>query len=240
MRVVMWSGPRNLSTALMRAFGERADTEVRDEPFYAAYLAATGLRHPMRAAVIADGETDPRAVAASCAAEPAGRPVRYEKHMTHHMLPGWDLGWTEGARCAFLVRDPREVAASYAARRTAFAPEELGLPRQVELFERVAERDGAAPPVIDAREVRRAPEATLRGLCGALGLDFDPAMLRWPAGRRPTDGVWAAHWYGSVERSTGFAPPDGATPRLDPGLEAAMAPSVALYERLRAFAIPAQ
>ena len=240
MRVVMWSGPRNLSTAMMRAFDARADTEVRDEPFYAAYLAATGLDHPMRGAVIAAGETDPRAVAEACRREPEGAPVRYEKHMTHHMLPGFDLGWLEGARPAFLVRDPRAVAASYAARRAVFRPEELGLERQVALFEHCAERAGRAPPVIDADAVRRAPEAVLRRLCAALGIPFDPAMLRWAPGRRPSDGVWAAHWYGAVERSTGFAPPDESPARLDPDLEAALAPSVALYERLAARALSAQ
>lgn len=236
----MWSGPRNLSTALMRSFGARADMEVRDEPFYAAYLAAAGVDHPMREAVLAAGETDPAKVAAACAARPRMRPSRYEKHMTHHMAPGFPLGWMEGAAVAFLIRDPRAVAASYAAKRTRFEPEELGAARQAELFDHVADRLGRAPPVVDADALRRAPEPALRALCGGLGLAFDRAMLRWPPGRRATDGVWAAHWYGAVERSTGFAPPEPRPttpdPVLDPALERALAPSVAVYERLRAHA----
>lgn len=216
MRIVMWSGPRNLSTAMMRSFGARADTAVVDEPFYAAYLASTGLCHPMRAEILAAGESDWHRVAAACAAEPADPPVRYEKHMTHHMIEGAPLDWMAGARVAFLVRDPARVAASYAAKREAMTLADLGFERQLELFEHCRHQAGAPPPVVDADDIRRAPEATLRLLCAALGLGFDPAMLSWPPGPRPTDGVWGAHWYNAVNRSTGFAPPETTPPALTP------------------------
>jgi hypothetical protein len=233
----MWSGPRNLSTALMRSFGARPDTEVLDEPFYAAFLAATGKDHPLRDEVIAAGETDWRRVAAACAAEPAERRVRYEKHMTHHMIEGFGLEWTDGAAEAFLIRDPRAVAASYAAKREAFVLEDLGLVRQAELFERAADRLGRAPPVVDANDIRRDPEGTLRALCAALGLGFDPAMLAWAPGPRASDGAWARHWYGAVERSTGFAPPEGDPGALPAPIERLIEPALPLYARLARHAL---
>jgi hypothetical protein len=237
VRIVMWSGPRNLSTALMRSFGARADTEVLDEPFYAAFLAATGIDHPMRDAVIAAGETDWRRVAAACAAEPTERPIRYEKHMTHHMIEAFGLDWTRGAVQAFLIRDPRAVAGSYAAKREAFVLEDLGLRRQAELFDRAADRLGRAPPVVDAADIRRDPECTLRALCAALGIGFDRAMLSWAPGRRATDGVWARHWYGAVERSIGFAPPETEPVVLPEAVERLIEPAAALYARLAGHAL---
>ncbi|MEM6439941.1 MAG: sulfotransferase [Pseudomonadota bacterium] len=234
MRVVMWSGPRNLSTAMMRSFGARSDCDVVDEPFYAAYLAASGVDHQMREAVLASQPQDPAKVARACAAPPPLGRIRYEKHMTHHMLPDFPLDWMDGARVAFLIRDPREVAASYAAKREVFGLEDLGVARQAELYEEATARLGAPPPVVDAADLRRAPEATLRALCAALGLPFEPAMLSWPPGPRPTDGVWAAHWYGSVLASTGFAPPAASPPRLDADAERRVAPAMSLYRRLHA------
>lgn len=228
----MWSGPRNLSTALMRSFGARADTTVVDEPFYAAYLALTGADHPLRAKILAAHETDWARVAAACAAEPPAGAIRYEKHMTHHMVAGIGLDWMDGARVAFLIRDPREVAASYAAKREAFTLADLGVERQATLFETVTERLGHPPPVVDATTLRRRPRKTLSALCAALGIAFDPAMLAWAPGLRPTDGVWAAHWYGAVAASTGFAPPEGPPVRLDAATERMIAPALALYADL--------
>lgn len=232
MRIVMWSGPRNLSTAMMRSFGARADTDVVDEPFYAAYLAETGIQHPMRAEILADGETDWRHVAEACAAPPPPGRVRYEKHMTHHMVPGIELDWLEGAAIAFLIRNPREVAASYAAKREGFTLDDLGFERQAALFEHCTAMLGAPPPVVDATEIRRRPRETLSALCSALGLPFDEAMLTWPPGPRESDGIWAAHWYASVNRSTGFAPPAGGPATLSPETERLIAPALHLYERL--------
>ena len=202
----MWSGPRNLSTALMRAFEARADCEVWDEPFYAAYLAETGLDHPMADEVVEAGIRDPREVAELCASQ-GGAALRYQKHMTHHMLPGFPLGWAASVRNAFLIRDPARVVASYDDRRAAPTAADLGYERQLALFAELETLQGTPPPVIDADDLRRNPEATLCLLCEALGVGFDPAMLSWLPGPRASDGVWGRHWYASVEASTGFAPP---------------------------------
>lgn len=216
-RVVMWSGPRNLSTAMMRSFGARADCAVWDEPFYAAYLAATGIDHPMRDEVIAGYETDPAKIAAACLGPvPHGRPVFYQKHMNHHMVEGFPLGWAEhpSVTNVFLIRDPALMAASYDAKREHASLDDLGAVRQRDLFDREADRLGRAPPVIDATRVLENPERTLGALCAAIDLAWDPAMLSWAPGPRPEDGIWAAHWYGSVEASSGFAPPPKAAPQL--------------------------
>jgi hypothetical protein len=187
----MWSGPRNLSTAMMRSFGNRADCgAVMDEPFYAAYLARTGKDHPMRSEVLASQPQDWRTVAHACAtgAVPPGC-ILYQKHMTHHMLPEFELDWMDAVDHAFLIRAPERVVASYVARREEVTPDDLGFDRQAELFDRVAQHAGTAPPVVDAEAVRADPAGVLRRLCTALGLAFDARMLAWPAGPRPSDGV---------------------------------------------------
>ncbi len=208
VRIAMWSGPRNISTAMMRSFGNRPDCAVIDEPFYAAYLHATGIDHPMRAEVVASQPTDPREVAASlCRELPDGKPVFYQKHMTHHMIPEFDLGWMAQCRNVFLIRAPARVVASYARKREQATLADLGFARQAELFAREADRLGAPPPVIDADDVLANPSALLGKLCDALGIAFSERMLAWPAGPRASDGVWAAHWYEAVERSTGFEAP---------------------------------
>jgi hypothetical protein len=235
----MWSGPRNLSTAMMRSFGNRADcVAVWDEPFYAAYLALSGKAHPMRAEVLAAQPQDWRAVARACAtcAVPAGG-LFYQKHMTHHMLAGFGLDWMDALDHAFLIRAPERVVASYAARREAVTLDDLGYGRQAELFDRVADRAGAAPPVIDAEAVRADPAGVLRRLCAALGLAFDARMLAWPAGPRPSDGAWAAHWYAAVNASTGFAAPDPAPPPLAGPMRAIAEAARPDYDRLRRHAL---
>lgn len=212
IRIAMWSGPRNISTAMMRAFENRPDTAVSDEPFYAAYLAGTGLDHPMREEVLAAQPNDWREVAAAMRGEaPGGAAVWYQKHMCHHMLPGFGLEWMDACRHAFLIRPPEQVLASYTAKRAEVTLEDIGVVRQAELFDRVADSLGHAPPVIEGAAVLADPRGTLSALCAALGVPFDKAMLSWPAGRRESDGVWAPAWYDAVERSTGFAPPSPAT-----------------------------
>ncbi|MBB5752664.1 hypothetical protein [Prosthecomicrobium pneumaticum] len=241
-RIAMWSGPRNISTAMMRAFGNRRDAHVVDEPFYAAYLAATGLDHPMAEAVIAAGETDPDAVAAALTGPvPAGTTLFYQKHMTHHMLPGFPLGWSDAVRNAFLIRRPESVLASYRAKRETVALADLGFVQQAEIFERVADRLGAAPPVIDGADVLADPAGVLAALCAALSLSFEPAMLAWPPGRRATDGVWAPHWYHAVEASTGFGPPrpEIAFADLDDSLKPIAEAARPHYERLARFRLAA-
>ncbi len=235
IRIAMWSGPRNISTAMMRAFGNRRDCAVTDEPFYAAYLAATGLDHPMREAVIASQPTDWRAVAAALTGPvPEGKAIWYQKHMTHHMLPGFGRDWIDRCVNAFLIRAPETVLASYARKRGDFTLEEIGLPAQVDLFERAAQRTGRAPPVVDGQDVLADPRGMLEALCAALGISFDAAMLSWPAGRRASDGVWAPAWYEAVEKSTGFAPPrrEAAFDELPDSLKPIAEAARPLYERL--------
>jgi len=211
LRIAMWSGPRNLSTAMMRSFGNRADTFVSDEPFYGAFLKASGALHPMREEVIAAMDCDWRSVAWTLAGSPpGGAPVWYQKHMWHHMVGPVGYEDFAGFTHAFLIREPARMIASYLRKREAAAFEDFGLDRQAEFFEREAERLGAAPPVVDAADVLADPEATLTALCARLGIAFDPAMLRWSPGRRATDGPWAPHWYQAVEASTGFGPPEPA------------------------------
>ena len=235
VRIAMWSGPRNISTAMMRSFGNRPDTAVVDEPFYAAYLAATGLDHPMREEVLASQPTDWRAVAAALTGPvPGGRRVFYQKHMTHHMLDGFGLAWTDRCRNAFLIRAPEAVVASYDEKRERPTLADIGVERQRELFEREADRLGQAPPVVDSADVLGDPRGTLDALCAALGIPFSEAMLSWPAGRRDTDGVWAPAWYDAVERSTGFGPPKPAVEAadLDGGLRRVAEQARPFYERL--------
>lgn len=234
----MWSGPRNLSTAMMYAFGARADCVAVDEPFYAAYLAATGLDHPMRAEIIAAQPTDPAEVARQMSGPvPGGKAVFYQKHMTHHMLPSVPRDWMRDCVNVFLIRHPARVVASYAQKREHPVLADLGFVQQAELFDQVAEWSGAPPLVIDSFDIRANPEAALRALCAAIGLGFDPAMLRWPAGGSRFDGVWARHWYGAVHRSTGFAEPEAPLPELSGEAAALAKAALPFYNRLRAVAI---
>ena len=230
----MWSGPRSLSTALMYSFAQRADTHVIDEPFYAAYLKLTGLDHPMRDAVLQSQPTDPARVAADCLAPaplPARLPVVYQKHMVHHMVPGVPLNWMRQVTNVFLIRHPARIIASYAAKRENPETDDLGIVATGALHDRLVAQ-GEAPVVVAAEDIRAAPEATLRALCAALGLDWDPAMLSWPAGPRPEDGVWAAHWYGSIHRSTGFQSAEGPLPDTPDALRLVLDAALPVWERL--------
>jgi hypothetical protein len=225
----MWSGPRTVSTATMRAWENRQDTVVIDEPLYAFYLSSTGLDHPGRDEVIASQPTAWRQVLSSLADDPLppGVTIAYAKHMTHHVLPSVDLAAFAPFRHAFLIRDPRSLLASYAKVRSAPTLADLGLRQQAWLYEEFG------GPVIDSADLLAAPEAALRSLCAALGVPFSAAMLSWPAGPRPSDGVWAPYWYDRVWRSTGFAPVTPGPPaELDPSLEPLLAECLPYYERL--------
>jgi hypothetical protein len=223
---------------MMRSFGSRADTFVSDEPFYGCFLKDSGADHPMREKTIASMDCDWRSVIHALSRDPPdGSPVWYQKHMWHHMTGPIGYGDFEGFRHAFLIREPKRMIASYLRKREAARFEDFGLERQAEFFEREADRLGHAPPVIDANGVLSNPEAVLSKLCGALGIPWDPAMLSWAPGRRGTDGVWAEHWYGAVERSTGFGPPETGRVELsaeDQLLAERMRP---YYERLAAHKI---
>jgi hypothetical protein len=232
IRIAMWSGPRNISTAMMRAWGNREDTVVIDEPFYAYYLKATGKKHPGAEEVIASGETYWRKVVEQCGkgppparrslgeggSAPKGKKIFFQKQMTHHLLPEVDRQWLVAVTNCFLIRDPAEVITSYIRKNPDPALEDLGFVQQAEIFDWVVgtsrcdvrgRRSAPSlpiPPVIDARDILQNPERMLRLLCDAVGIDFDDAMLSWPPGLRDTDGVWAKYWYDEVTRSTSFQP----------------------------------
>lgn len=200
VRLAVWSGPRNISTALMRSWENRPDCRVVDEPLYAYYLAQTGLDHPARDEVIAAGETSWQTVVAELTAPVDG--IYYQKHMTHHLIPQLPRDWIGSLTNVLLIRDPAEVVASYVRSRSNVVAEDIGLVQQAELYDQL---DGA-PPVIDAADFLRDPEGYLRWLCSYIGVAFTDAMLRWPAGPRESDGVWAPYWYDAVLASTGFEP----------------------------------
>jgi Sulfotransferase domain len=226
----MWSGPRTVSTALMRSFGNRPDTVVADEPLYAFYLARTGIDHPGRDEIVASMPTDWRAVldALATAPLPAGKSVYYGKHMTHHLLPEVDRRALAPLTHAYLIRDPAELLASYAKVRSAPELDDLGIRQQAEIF------DAFPGPVLDSRDLLAAPEPMLRALCGALRIPFTTAMLSWPPGPRETDGVWGPYWYRRVWESTGFGPASPPPGPLPPHLAPLADRCRPYYERLRA------
>ncbi len=234
MRIAMWSGPRNLSTAMMYSFASRADMAVMDEPFYAAYLAQTGLEHPMRDEILAAQPTDPVEVVARITTPVALH--SYQKHMCHHMLPGFPCDWMEGFTNIFLIRHPARVIASYAAKREQPTLADIGFTRQAEMFDELRAA-GQVPVVIDSHDIRQDPEAMLRALCAEIGLTWDAAMLSWPAGGIAEDGVWAKHWYGAVWRSTGFAGPEGPLPEVPAELAGVERGAMEAYEHLKRFRI---
>lgn len=236
LRLAMWSGPRNISTAMMRAWENRGDCAVSDEPLYAAYLAATGLDHPGREEVIAVGDTDFERVAQALSTGPApgGQPIWYQKHMTHHLLPGRDTGWVRRLSNVFLIRDPAEVVESYLKSRATVAPADIGLLQQAALFDEVADQLGHAPPVIDADDFLRNPGAYLQALCHQLGIAFTDRMLAWPPGRRESDGIWAPYWYDAVWKSTGFEPWRPRSPQLEGQALAVAEACRPAYDKLKA------
>ncbi|HSS63133.1 MAG TPA: HAD family hydrolase [Gammaproteobacteria bacterium] len=220
-RIAMWSGPRNISTAMMRAWENRGDTAVWDEPLYAYYLHRTGVEHPGADEVIAAGETDWRKVVDRLTGPiPGGKPVFFQKQMTHHLLGEIDRGWMDRVVNCFLIRDPAEVVASYSRARENAVLEDVGIVQQAEIYDYLCTRSQRAPVVLDARDVLENPEATLKALCDAVGVAFTPRMLSWPAGRRESDGVWSKYWYDSVIASTGFKRYRRKRIRLSPQLEA--------------------
>ena len=208
IRIAMWSGPRNISTAMMRSWENRADTQVVDEPFYACYLTETGIVHPMQQEILGSQSSNWQQVIKQSLSSPleSQQTIQYQKHMTHHMVVDIDRTWFASLRNAFLIRHPERVVASYSQKRGSFSAEELGFKKQYEIFSMALETLESPPVVIDSVEILKQPEKALNKLCLALDVPFDKNMLSWPAGKRDSDGVWAAHWYQNVEASTGFAP----------------------------------
>jgi hypothetical protein len=217
LRVAMWSGPRNISTAMMRSWGNRSDTFVCDEPFYAHYLEATGRDHPGAAEVIAQGETDWRKVVQHLIGEiPGGKRIFYQKQMTHHLLQQIDRAWLREVTNCFLIRNPREVIISYLKKNNDPTLEDIGFVQQAEIFEWVRAETGTVPAVVDAGDVLANPRKILKLLCDKVCIKFSDAMLSWPPGLRETDGVWAKHWYGEVLTSTTFRKPPAREPEPVP------------------------
>ena len=235
--LAMWSGPRNISTAMLRSFGSRTDTFVCDEPLYAHYLKTTGLPHPGAAEIIAHDESDWRKVTDWLTGPvPEGKSIFYQKLMTHHLLPVIDRDWLEQLTHCFLIRDPREVLTSYLNIEELAEPslEDLGFPQQQEIFEMVCERTGQTPVVLDSKDVLDNPAGMLARLCEVLGIEFTDAMLTWPPGPRATDGVWAKHWYSAVEKSTGFQPFRPKPDQVPDHLQSLYEQCLEYYDRLYA------
>lgn len=237
LRINLWSGPRNVSTALMYAFGQRADTRVVDEPLYGHYLRVSGAEHPGREAVMAEIDCDGERVVRRVILGPCDRPVLFLKQMAHHLVE-LDRSFLAATANVLLIRDPAEVLRSLRHQLAAPRLADTGIAVQSALFDELR-RAGAEPPVVDARELLLAPAAVLAELCRRLGLEPDPAMLSWPAGGRPEDGVWAPHWYANVHRSTGFAPYRPKTGPFPERLRPVLDEARPHYERLVEHAIRA-
>ena len=226
MIIAMWSGPRNLSTAMMRSFGARGDCAVMDEPFYAPFLKVAGKPHPGREETLAAHETDPAKVADLCLSHNS-HPYSFQKHMPHHMLPGFPNVWMDNAKHFFLLRHPQRVIASYAKSRADFDLDDLGFTAQHRLWKKLGE-----PPAIHSETILQQPEAALRALCAAIDIPFDADMLSWSKGPRDEDGAWAPWWYESVWRSTGFGPPPGELPHIPQKYQSLLSACLPHYETL--------
>lgn len=238
IRIAMWSGPRNISTAMMRSFGTRPDCAVSDEPFYGAFLKATGEPHPLAAETISDMDCNWHSVLATqSGAAPRGEPVWYQKHMPHHMVGPVSIADMPGHRHAFLIRAPERVVASYRAKNELRDPAMLGFAQMRGFFEAEAERSGTIPPVVDLDDILADPAGVLEKLCDALDIPWDPAMLSWSKGPHAEDGVWGAHWYDKVNASTGFGTPPGAVPELEGAYAEAAEQCREDYEALKRYAL---
>jgi hypothetical protein len=231
--LAMWSGPRNISTAMMYSFANRADCEAWDEPFYGFALKTKGHDHPMRDEIIAAMDTDWDGLVAKCTTASA-KPLLYQKHMTHHMLEGFDRSFILQLTNAFLIRDPARVLASYQQKWADVDLRAIGFIEQAEIFDMVAQKLGHAPPVVDADDVLADPRGVLSKLCAACGIVFDAAMLRWPKGPKACDGVWAPHWYNAAWASEGFAAQPAKAVTLPDALRRIADEAQPLYEKLKA------
>ena len=214
-RIAMWSGPRNISTAMLRSWENRPDTQVVDEPFYAFYLNKTRSPHPCFEAVLQSQSDNYEQVVSELTQTACKSQVQYQKHMTHHMLTGTDLSWVKKLQHCFLIRSPAQVVNSYTRSRGVCSAEDIGIQRQFELYQDICEISGQDIPILDSNDVLKNPEGILKLLCEKLGVAFMPEMLNWPPGSRTSDGVWAKHWYKNVDNSSGFAPYSAKQLRLN-------------------------
>lgn len=238
IRINCWSGPRNLSTALMRSFAQRSDTRAVDEPLYGHYLATTDAPHPGRGELLEILETDAGTIVEQVILGPCDRPVLFMKQMVHHLTSGLELGFLDHCVNVLLIRDPSEVIASLVHQLPAPTMRDVGLERQVALFDDLRAR-GQEPPVIDSRQILLDPEHVLRQLCERVGLAWDESMLSWPAGPRPEDGPWAHYWYDNLQSSTGFQPYRARAPEVPESCHELRERCRILYEQLAELAIVA-
>lgn len=206
IRVAMWSGPRNISTALMRSFENREDCAVVDEPLYAYYLKTTGLDHPGRDEVIASQSTDWPTLRRQLLEDDVAAPVYYQKHMAQHLMPEMGMDWLKGLSNCLLLRNPDYVVASYSKARPEVTPSDLGFEQQKAIYDYLLAETAVAPLVVESSEILKNPQAMLSAICERMGFAASDAMFSWPEGKRDSDGVWAPYWYAAVEKSTGFAP----------------------------------
>jgi hypothetical protein len=238
IRINVWSGPRNVSTALMYAFRQRADTRVIDEPLYAHYLATTSARaeHPMTDAILASMSADAGVVADTVICGPSDRPVLFFKQMAHHLVP--DVPSRVLTECVnvLLIRDPVEVLKSVVRQLPKPSMRDIGIGRQLTLL-RELRAMGQDPPVLDAKRLQNEPQRVLTRLCEQVGIPWDTAMLSWPAGPKPEDGVWAPAWYANAHATTGFLPHRAKTEPLPGQVAALAAEATAIYRELLAEAI---
>lgn len=238
-RIAMWSGPRNISTALMRSWGARRDTVVWDEPLYAHYLSTTqDRRHPGYDETLARHESDWRVVVETLMRPlPRDKSIQYQKQMAHHLLPGVGREWIDGIVNCLLIREPAAVLVSFAEFVPDPRPEDIGLPQQIELLDRTLERTGQPPPVIDSADVLVDPASMLSRLCERIGAPYTDEMLSWPPGLRESDGAWAPYWYEKVAHTTGFGPPRDEKAEVPAPLRGVWEDCLPLYDRLAAVRI---
>ena len=203
-RICLWSGPRNVSTALMYSFARRDDTIVIDEPLYGYYLQVSGAPHPGAEEVMAAMETDGEKVVASVILGDYEKPAVFMKHMAHH-LTGLNRDFLQYTVNVLLIRDPEEMLPSLINQLPEPTLKDTALPDQAELYDLLTAM-GQQPPILDARELLLDPAGVLQKLCQAIDIPFRESMLRWEPGPRPEDGVWAKYWYHNVHKSNGFQP----------------------------------
>lgn len=233
--IQLWSGPRNISTALMYSFAQRADMAVLDEPLYAYYLQETGIDHPGRAEILARHEADGEAVIDQMLHGKRSKPYLFCKQMGHHLV-NLSTDWLEKCENIFLIRHPGEVINSFSKVIPNPALRDIGIAHQWELFQELQNR-GHRPLVLEGNEILKNPEKILSAACEQLGIGFDPSMLSWEAGARPEDGAWAKYWYSNVHRSTGFAAYVPKTQEVRPDLVPLLEKAMPAYEALLVHAI---
>ena len=238
IRIAMWSGTRNISTAMLRSWENRPDTYVCDEPLYAYYLNETGIKHPGRKEVIESGETDWKKVTNELIEKnPENREIFYQKHMTHHLLPNIEREWMKKLRNCFLIRDPKEVILSYSKTRSEFTIEDIGILQQKEIFDYILEMEGESPPIIDSKDVLENPKKILEALCKRLKIPFYEQMLKWPKGERDTDGIWGKYWYHNVITTSEFMRHQPKNEILDECFEEIYEKCLPYYEKMHGMRI---